>query len=527
MTNKHFLAFILLCFSSLFYHSLFGLGLASVVGAIIKTLISCFTLSLVMTSIKTYQWRMLATFAFTLNFAALYFLALYYGRFTSGMLASLAETNAQEALEYVSNIDLASLLETLVVTGVFAWSCHNLRYTKQKYIHIIIIAIGALFIGGTHAASKGIQGTRVSEEQYRLPGEELILKILAANANTLILATGYEYWTLKSFENSHTENQWKDVSIKAPLKDIYVVVLGESAIKNKFTLYSYRRATTDKLEDTHDISIVADPIAPSVLTRISVPRLFNINHKSQINYGLNIIELANMAGFDTYWISNQGVVGNHDTPVSAIANKAKQHNYLNSDYELAQNDRLLQTELLNIIKQKHSQNPLLVILHTIGSHQDFCQRLDSKSKRLPKSEQKEQQECYDNSILATYDLLTSLKDILTQSKYRYRMLYVADHALVATDKPPYYLHGTGSLISKTALEVPMIFFEDTPVELKRINQSYYLSNFPHTLADWLGIQAAQINVKLSIINPSFDPKLQQDYIIDDRFQPRRFSDLPD
>lgn len=44
--------------------------------------------------------------------------------------------------------------------------------------------------------------------------------------------------------------------------------------------------------------------------------------KLEPNYGLNLVGLAKSAGFKTYWISNQGYIGKHDTPITFIAKHA-------------------------------------------------------------------------------------------------------------------------------------------------------------------------------------------------------------
>jgi glucan phosphoethanolaminetransferase (alkaline phosphatase superfamily) len=530
MKTKSPIIIIILSFSALFYHSLFSVGLSSLVGAVIKTLISTLTISLVMCYIKGAKWRIIVSVFFAVNFAALYFLALYYGRFTAGMLASISESNPQEALEYLSHLEPAAVIETLIITVLFGWSCMNIKALPYKKAQFSLLSACILLIGATHVSSKGIQGTQVAEGQYRLQGEELVLKMLSANANTLILAANYEYMSLKALENYQTESLWQDVHTQKPTKDIYLVVLGESAIRDKFALYGYPRATTDKLESTNRITIVQDAISPSAITRISIPRLFNLNQGDKLDYGLNIIDLANTAGFITHWISNQGVIGNHDTPVSSNAKKAHHSLFLNSDFELAKNDRQLAIEFNKIIKQHNKQQPRLVFLHTIGSHQDFCQRIDTLSKRLPTQMDKQlapQQECYDNSILSTYDLLTSLQGALDKSGLSYRMIYLADHALVPSTKAPYYLHGTGNRIAKGAFQVPFIFFEDAPVNNKRIKQRYFLDDFPHTFADWLGVNATQINQQLSILNPDFDSRLQTDHVIDDKFKMISYAELSD
>lgn len=52
--------------------------------------------------------------------------------------------------------------------------------------------------------------------------------------------------------------------------------------------------------------------------------------KLEPNYGLNLVGLAKSAGFKTYWISNQGYIGKHDTPITFIAKHADVKNSINS-----------------------------------------------------------------------------------------------------------------------------------------------------------------------------------------------------
>ena len=69
----------------------------------------------------------------------------------------------------------------------------------------------------------------------------------------------------------------------------------------------------------------------------TVPVLtYALSEKNQYNQvplakAYSLIEIANAAGFDTYWISNQERYGAWDTPVAEIASTAKHQVWLNGE----------------------------------------------------------------------------------------------------------------------------------------------------------------------------------------------------
>ena len=516
--------------------------MVSIVGAGLKITLSTLTVYLLMSLIKNKKIHHITALYITANFAILFYIALLYGRFTSGMFASVLESNAHETLEYLLNIDPILLTQTLVLSGVLHYAILNIAPVKNLKPVIATLLLCVTVVAGTQAKSKGLSGTQISDNVYRADGEELLIFTFSANANSLIFASFYEYLSLSALALHDQASEWSHIKQQSPAKDIYVVVIGESAIKDKFALYGYNRPTSDTLEQAKNLTIVQDPIAPSVVTRTSLPRFFYVNNVNTINYGLNIIDLAKGAGFTTYWISNQGVSGNHDTPITAIAKRADEHKFLNAHYELAKNDNVLLDELALImakpvlptisaapqnehLKARHSK---VVFLHTMGSHTDFCDRIIGAKYTLPAAEIDHQrdtkqavaEECYDNSILNTYKLLTDIKTTLDQKALSYKIIYFSDHGLVKIKHSPYYSHGSGKLFSKKALEVPLIFISQQPVTQNSINSRYYLSDFPHTFADWIGVSADQIDNRRSILSPHFEAALQHNKVIDDAFNVR-------
>lgn len=61
---------------------------------------------------------------------------------------------------------------------------------------------------------------------------------------------------------------------------------------------------------------------------MSLLRSFYIKDKDDnFQTNNNIATLANLAGFNTYWISNQGILGEFDTAASRLAYLFKHHKF--------------------------------------------------------------------------------------------------------------------------------------------------------------------------------------------------------
>ena len=50
--------------------------------------------------------------------------------------------------------------------------------------------------------------------------------------------------------------------------------------------------------------------------------------KWEPNYDLSLVDLIKSAGLKTYWLSNQGFLGEYDTPVASLASKSDETVFL-------------------------------------------------------------------------------------------------------------------------------------------------------------------------------------------------------
>ena len=115
---------------------------------------------------------------------------------------------------------------------------------------------------------------------------------------------------------------------------------------------------------------------------------FNANlsrqRKWEPNYSLSLVDLIKSAGVKTYWLSNQGMIGKFDTPVSSLASKSDETFFLKkggsfnstnfSDFDLL--PKFAQ------VLENSVQGKRFIVLHIYGSHPMACDRIEDYPKSL-------------------------------------------------------------------------------------------------------------------------------------------------
>lgn len=112
---------------------------------------------------------------------------------------------------------------------------------------------------------------------------------------------------------SDTVSSWSGVSATgaAPL---LVVGIGESLRADNLGIYGYERETTPRLAEIREkLSIYEKSYSAGTNTWTSVPAALTIT-KTRPDLSKSIINLANDAGYTTYWLSNQARYSEWDLP---------------------------------------------------------------------------------------------------------------------------------------------------------------------------------------------------------------------
>lgn len=225
-----------------------------------------------------------------------------------------------------------------------------------------------------------------------------------------------------------------------------VLIIGESARKQNFSLYGYHKKTTP-YEDAEkkNMLLFENAVSPAGITNLSVPLVLSTVEPEEFQTHFNkisdnIINLSNHVGYKTSWISMQGAARG----ITSIANMSNYKKWLNGydEASISHFKEILDTKTKN-----------LVVIHLNGSHPNPCDR-------IPPEEKSNDLNCYDQSIKYTDKLLGELFKF--SKKNNTVVIYFSDHGVKIKENK--FLHTD----SKESTQVPFyIWYSDDIAEKYR------------------------------------------------------------
>lgn len=333
---------------------------------------------------------------------------------------------------------------------------------------------------------------------------------------------------INSLKELKKSSSWV-ITKSEPAYDTFVLIIGESARRGYHHAYGYPVANTPFMSSSN--GVLVDGLTAGGTITIKSLRLM-LTHpdqtKKEPRYDLNFVSLANKAGFETVWISNQGYLGKNDTPITAIADHSGTKHFIkNGDYKQKNTDDLLILPILDQELAKNHTKPRLIVLHLYGSHQSVCERLHGfKNRYLVKDKNYEELSCYLASLAKTDNLLQTVKQKLdkysSDQHKSYSMIYFSDHGSShAIENETIKMR---NIETKEQYEIPLFKLSSDDTKRSVIRRYKSGLNFTNGLANWLGIEADQLDNNYSLFDPAINDndfgykkmfdKLQDDPAID-------------
>ncbi|URL02497.1 phosphoethanolamine transferase [Avibacterium sp. 20-126] len=305
--------------------------------------------------------------------------------------------------------------------------------------------------------------------------------------------------------------------------DDYILVIGESARKDYHHAYGYPIANTPFLS-TAKGTLINGLTAGGTNTIASLKLMFTKPNKKtwEGNYRLNFIDLIKSAGLKTYWLSNQGYLGQYDTPISAIANKSDEKLFLKSGDSLSSDvsDFKLIAKFDQLL-QKPSENKRFIVIHLYGSHPLACERVADYKKIFDDTKiDKKYQEvnCYISSIKKTDEILSKIYQLLVENQQKnhrtFSMIYFADHGLAHQISDNYIAIHNSNGKSKRHYDIPLFKISSDDQQRHEKNVAKSGLNFTEGLANWIGIRNANIDANMDL----FDETPQPDYGLKEKIE---------
>ena len=262
------------------------------------------------------------------------------------------------------------------------------------------------------------------------------------------------------------------------LPKLMVLVVGETARAESFSLNGYAKKTNPELEKLNVINF-SQVSSCGTATAVSVPCMFSgmtrENYDAQLaKHREGLLDLAQRAGYKVTWIdNNSGCKGVCDRVEQFKIPEPIQKKWCSADGECA--DGILVDSFKAYIASIASDDktPRLIVLHQMGSHgpayykrsqvgfQPFKPMCETNAIQGCSSEQLKNS--YDNSIVYTDHILSQLIGILKQNQnFETGFWYLSDHG-ESTGEHGLYLHGSPYAIAPSQqTHVPMLmWFSET------------------------------------------------------------------
>jgi glucan phosphoethanolaminetransferase (alkaline phosphatase superfamily) len=210
---------------------------------------------------------------------------------------------------------------------------------------------------------------------------------------------------------------------------VVVLVLGESSRADHWGLYGYARATTPLLGARGDVLVFRDVTCQAPLTKLSVPLIItrgDIDHMESYVREKSIVTAYKEAGYETAWLSTQ----QRDQWTGAInryTNEADQQRFFERRLDGVLTDELA----IKLADTRSSGASLFVVLHTQGSHFPYADRFPPPFRHFSEAAGTDVEQTiatYDDTILYTDTVLSSVITLLEREDAPAAMLYVADHS---------------------------------------------------------------------------------------------------
>ncbi|MDW3713291.1 MULTISPECIES: phosphoethanolamine transferase [unclassified Pseudomonas] len=449
---------------------------------------------------------------FLASSGAAYFMSQYGVLIDANMLRNVMETDVNEVRGLLS---LKFALFVVLLGILPSWLLWKLPVRHQKLgrelLGKLAIAIASLVVLGVVALAN-YQGLA---SLFRNHHE---LRLLVVPSNYLNASFGYVREQLAVAKaplrpiatDAHKAPAWQSHQRKS----LTVLVVGESARAKNFGILGYERDTTPALKSQPDVVAFANARSCGTETAVSVPCMFSNMGRSgydaaQARSQEGLLDVLQRAGLAVTWRDNQsGCKGTCDRVALQDLSHEQDPALCNTD---ECHDGILLTGLQEYIDQMKDDS--VIVLHQVGSHgPEYFKRYPKQfekfspvctSNALNNCSQESIINAYDNTLVYTDYLLSSLIDLLNRNQDRFdtAMIYLSDHG-ESLGEYNLFLHGTPYLLAPDQQKhVPLLtwfsksYQQDFGLDLEclRMERDKALShdNLFHSVLGLLQIQTSE------------------------------------
>ncbi len=501
---------------TLYGSSLHGWGFMLSLGLLL------FALNVLLLCVSCFRFttKVVLTILLTGGAAASYYMDRFSVVVDSTMLTNVLQTNTREAKDLLTFALIAELVLLGFVPACWLWrtSISYCRWTLELRNRLLLV-IGSLVLALVSAVPFTADYASFLREQkllryYTNPvtfvysAVSLVHEKLARHASGPRIQVGV---------NAHK-------AANASRRNLVILVVGETARADHFSLYGYERDTNPLLA-REAVVFFSRITSCGTSTAYSVPCMFSVSGRKNFDleaaaHTENLLDVLQHAGVSVLWRDN-----NSDS--KGVAQAVEFQDFRTS----AANSRCDDVEcrdvgLLDGLDQwiaAHPAGDLAVVLHQMGNHGPaYYKRYPPEfekfrpactSNQLESCSQQEIINSYDNALLYTDFFLSQVIDFLKthDGNFDTALLYESDHGESLGEKG-LYLHGAPFLLApeaQTHIGALMWFGANYPVNRELLKQRAMAAgshdDYFHTVLGLLDIQTPEYDPGKDWLNGAHNP----------------------
>ena len=422
--------------------------------------------------------RCILAFTFVADAISLYFINSYEVLITDSMMGNVFNTQFSEASGFFSFAAVLYVLFLGVVPCIFIFAAKTDFGSFKRFLSNIGLALGL----AVAIAFVNIQNWPWIDRN-------------STELGSLLMPWSYTVNTVRFYNGEKKRNQKEillpDAQISNDSKDVCILIIGESARRDHFSLYGYEKPTNPLLAEDDVTALIANSAA--TYTTAGVKAI--LDHQPTGKLYEILPNYMYRTGVDVIWrTSNWGEPPVHIEKYHTVRDLKKMYPDADDRY-----DGILLTGLKEEIMSSE-KDKILVILHTNTSHgPTYNKKYPAEFERftpvcttveMSKANPQELMNAYDNSVLYTDYIIHSAIEILKEfTDRRTCMLYVSDHG-ESLGEGNLYMHGVPmSIAPKEQIEIPFIVWTSKDaVEVKELAEVGQYHVF-HSVMDFLGVES--------------------------------------
>lgn len=438
--------------------------------------------------LSNYVGKLLLVFFFIGNAIALYFVNTYSVIIDESMIGNVFNTNYEESSSFFSFKLVLYVVLLGIIPSILIIKAKIIKVTLKKFLTtsaLILTFVGVLVFAN---ASNWLWIDKNS-------------KTLGGLAMPWSYAVNTPLYFIHKNKKNEKEILLPNAVIKDNKKSVVVLVIGESARSQNFSLYGYEKNTNPLLSQTSNLYHFN---ATSCATYTTAGVKCILEHENTGDLYEILPNYLYRNNVDVIWkTTNWG-----EPPVHIKEFLDKKILTANCEGAHCQYDEILLAGLKERILAS-TKDKILIVLHTSTSHgptysQKYPPQFETfkpvcNSVELGNCSHQELINAYDNTIVYTdYILHRVIENLKELTDFNSTMLFVSDHGESLGEKN-LYMHGLPmSIAPKEQYDIPFIVWVSNNSKQLKPNESVTQNHVFHSVLNFLAIESPVYKEEMNI-----------------------------